>query len=256
MEARLGTRVFDRLPREIRTTAAGKIFEKEAALALEHCRRAASLVQAFEREKKQLLKVGLSALSNLPAMQTLLTKAQKGVPELVVERSQAYTAELMLQLLRGQLDLTIVDLPIQERGISVHPVHTESLIVALPHDHPLTVRPMVRLFELKKQQLTLLSDKADPATTDIEAMLRQSGIAPSHMASSVIELLDHVAVHRIVGLLRASTGRLRRDGVVSKPFAHSILIETAVAWRTDDRNPAMMSFRDSLIAFGQRKAAG
>jgi DNA-binding transcriptional LysR family regulator len=256
LELSLGTRVFERLPREIRITPAGLVFEQEAAQALEHWRRAVSLVRALEREESRQLKFGLSALSDLPRMLALMQKAQKAAPELSMECRHANTSDLLLALLRGKLDIAIVDLPLKERGISVHPIHSESLITALPQGHPLSARPMVRLFELRKDPVVLLCSRTDPAAVPIDAMLQQARIGPSDAVSSMIELLDHVALHRSVGLMRSSAARLRRDGVVSKPLANSIQLETAVAWRTDDRNPSMLSFRDALIAFGQLKSTG
>lgn len=66
--------------REIRTTPAGKVFEREALEAIEHSRRAISLVQSLERAKRQQLKLGVSVLCDLPRMQSLLQKAQKATP--------------------------------------------------------------------------------------------------------------------------------------------------------------------------------
>lgn len=255
LENSLGTRVFERLPREIRITPAGKVFELEASQAMEHSQRALSLVQSLERAKRLQLKIGLSVLCDLPRMQSLLQSAQRTMPESSIECSPAHTTELSLALLRGKLDLSIVDLPVAERGISVLPIHSEPLLVVLPQHHPLHVRPMVRLFELKKERIVLLSGDVDPGVALIAAALRQAGVLSWHAVSGLIEQLDHVAVERSVGLMRASAARLRREGAISKPLGNSIRLETAIAWRTDDRNPVMLSFRDALIAFGQRKSA-
>jgi DNA-binding transcriptional LysR family regulator len=254
LENSLGTRVFERLPREIRITPAGKVFEREASQAMEHSHRALSLVQSLERAKGQQLKIGLSVLCDLPRMQSLLQKTQKATPESSIECSQANTADLSMALLRGKLDLAIVDLPVTERGISTLPIHSESLIVSLPERHLLHVRPMVRLFELKKERIVLLSGDVDPGMAVIEFALQQAGVSSWHPVSSVVELLDHVAVERSVGLMRASASRLRREGVISKPLGNSIRLETAIAWRTEDQNPRMVSVRDAMIAFSQRQA--
>jgi DNA-binding transcriptional LysR family regulator len=252
LENSLGTRVFERLPREIRITPAGKVFEREASQVMEHSQRAVSLVQSLERAKRQQLTIGLSVLCDLPRMQSLLQKTQKATPESSVACSQANTADLSLALLRGKLDLAIVDLPFTEKGISTLPIHSEALIVSLPERHLLHARPMVRLFELKKEHIVLLSSDVDPGMALIEAALQQAGVSSWHTVSTVVEQLDHVAVERSIGLMRASAGRLRRDGAISKPFANSIQLETAIAWRTEDRNRQMVSFRDALMAFSQR----
>ena|ERR1700691_1667637 len=115
---------------------------------------------------------------------------------------------------------------------------------------------MVRLFELKKEQLTISARQIDPGSVAAEAMLWKTGIDVSSLvpAANLIELLDHVALHRSTDLMRSSAGRLRRDGVLYKPLADSIHLETAIAWRTENRSSQLLSFRDALIAFGQRAA--
>ena len=72
--------------------------------------------------------------------------------------------------------------------------------------------------------------------------------------SNLVELLDHVALHRGIGLMRTSASRLRRDDVVCKPLAGSIQLETAIAWRKENHSLRMVSFRDALIAFGRRSS--
>jgi hypothetical protein len=113
---------------------------------------------------------------------------------------------------------------------------------------------MIRLFELKKEQITILSRQIDPASVNAEAMLLKAGIEASSIvsAANVIELLDNVPVRRCIGLMRSSAGRLRRDDVLYKPLADSVQLETALAWRAENRSSQLLSFRDALIAFGQR----
>jgi hypothetical protein len=114
---------------------------------------------------------------------------------------------------------------------------------------------MVRLLGLKKEQLTLSSRQIDPGSGAVKAVLRKAGIEVSPVPPvNLIELLDHVAPHRSVGLMRSSAGRLRRDDVLYKAPADSIQLETAIAWRTENRSSPLLSLRDSLIAFGQRAA--
>ena len=159
-----------------------------------------------------------------------------------------------MALHRGSLDIAVVDLPIKNRGIGLRPVYSEPLIAVLPRSHALAQRPMVRVFELKKEQLTIVSPQVDPGSIGVEAMLRQKGIEMSSLslAANLIELLDHVVFHRSIGLMRSSAARIRRDDVVYKPLADSIQLETAIAWRKENRSSRLLSFRDALITFGQR----
>jgi DNA-binding transcriptional LysR family regulator len=189
-------------------------------------------------------------------MRRLIETARRSAGQVAVECITANTVELLLALHRGRLDLAVVDLPIKSRGIGLHPVSSEPLIAVLPHNHPLAQRPMIRLFELKKEQLTITSRQIDPGSVSVEAMLRKAGIEASSLVptANLIELLDHVPVHRSVGLMRSSAGRLRRDDVLYKPLADSIQLETAIAWRAENRSSQLLSFRDALITFGQRSS--
>ena len=254
MEIGLEAQLFERLPRDIRLTLAGKVFRKEASKALEHTHRAVSLVRSLKREKDQKLRIGLSTLCDLPRLRALVETARKSAEQVAVEHVTAYTSELLLALHRGKLDLVVVDLPIRSRGVTLFSIQSDSLIAALPQNHPLAQRPMIRLFELKKEQLTILSRQIDPGSTNVEAMLLKAGIGPSSIgpAANLIELLDHVPVHRSIGPMRSSSGRLRRDDVLYRPLADSVQLETAIAWRTENRSSQLLSFRDALIAFGQR----
>jgi len=102
----------------------------------------------------------------------------------------------------------------------------------------------------------MISRHIDPGSASVEAMLRNAGMEPSSFvpATNLIELLDHIPVHRSMGLMRSSAGRFRRDDVLYKPLADSVQLETAIAWRTENRSSQLLSFRDALIAFGQRPA--
>jgi DNA-binding transcriptional LysR family regulator len=257
IESCLGAKLFERLPRDVRLTDAGAIFQREAARALEHSHRAASLVLALQREKKQALRIGVSRLCDLPRLQGLIATAQKLAKLCAPELISGYSQELRLRLLRGGLDLAVVDLPIRGSEVTVLPISTEPLIAWLPEEHALAARPMVRFFDLKREQFVLLSESLDPGSFVIRNAVQQAGIAAAsiHSVPSLIELLDQVALSRCIGLTRSSTGRLRREGVISKPFHSSVQLETAIAWRADNRNSAMLSFRDALIAFSRASTA-
>jgi DNA-binding transcriptional LysR family regulator len=51
VEINLDAQLFERLPQEARLTGAGRVFKREANKALEHSRRAVSLVQALKRTR-------------------------------------------------------------------------------------------------------------------------------------------------------------------------------------------------------------
>ena len=121
----------------------------------------------------------VALVCNLPHMRRLVETARKSAVQVAVECTTAYTSELLLALHRGKLDIAVVDLPIKSRGIGLHSIYSEALIAVLPQTHPLAQRPMVRLFELKKEQFTIIRRQIDPGSLSVEAMLRKAGIEVS-----------------------------------------------------------------------------
>jgi DNA-binding transcriptional LysR family regulator len=77
-------------------------------------------------------------------------------------------------MLGVDLDLAVVDLPIRGSGISALSVYTEPLIAWLPEGHPLAVRPMVRSFDLKREQFVLLSGSVDPGSAVIRTIRKNT----------------------------------------------------------------------------------
>lgn len=254
MENCLGAKLFERLPREIKLTVAGEMFAREAVAALEHSHRAVSFVRALKQDHR--LKIGLSALCDLPRIQRLVQAAQGSMEHLSLECMSASSPDLLAALIRGKLDLAVVDLPMQESSICTVRLWSEPLAAVVPQKHPSPLRSAVLLSNLSKHPFVLVSQDIDPASASVVKLLQDAGVESSsiHCVSSLIDLLDFVVARPSVGLIRSSATRLHRDGVVSRPISDSIQLETAIAWRKENRSPLLLSFRDALIAFHQQSS--
>jgi DNA-binding transcriptional LysR family regulator len=211
-------------------------------------------VQTFAKQEECPVSLGLSALADQPRLFTLIesAKGKQSSPRLSIET--AATPELLLALLRGDLDLAIVDLPARVRRIRLSPLMAEPLVAALPERLASTKRPATELSELLKLPLVLLTEQVDPARTILANHISSAGVRGFriHDAASVPELLDQVAVRSYIGLIRQSAMRFQRQGVVYKPLAEPIQVGCALAWRDEDRRPAMLALRDSILFHAQR----
>jgi DNA-binding transcriptional LysR family regulator len=254
VESVVGARLFERRTRSVSITKAGHLFVREARRTLEQGQRTVSLVQTFAKQEECPVSLGLSALADQPRLFTLIesAKGKQSSPRLSIET--AATPELLLALLRGDLDLAIVDLPARVRRIRLSPLMAEPLVAALPERLASTKRPATELSELLKLPLVLLTEQVDPARTILANHISSAGVRGFriHDAASVPELLDQVAVRSYIGLIRQSAMRFQRQGVVYKPLAEPIQVGCALAWRDEDRRPAMLALRDSILFHAQR----
>lgn len=254
VESVLGAKLFERRTRSVIVTRAGHLFVREARRTLEQGQRTVSVVQAFAKQEERPISIGLSALADQPRLFTLIESATRKQSSLSPSIQTVTTPELLLGLLRGDLDLAIVDLPARVRGIRFSPLLAETLVAALPERLAFTKRPATELSELLTLPLVLLTEQVDPARTILENHISSAGVRGFriHDASSVPELLDLVAVRNFIGLIRQSAMRFQRQGVVYKLLAEPIQVGCALAWRVENRRPAMLTLRDSILFHAQR----
>lgn len=211
-EALLGTKLFQRQPRSAVLTPSGKLFVREARRTLEHGRRTVSLVQALAKGQERPLVVGVSLLADLPKFNTLIKEAKRAIADAQVAVSAMYTPELTLGLLRGEVDLAVVDLPLRERGIRFHSLTSEPLVIALPEQLDTPKQTVIRIAELNAAPLALLSQSVDPGRAVVDDAMAAAGARAFkvHDAGSIPELLDEVALNNRIGLLRQSATRFQR----------------------------------------------
>ena len=205
IESALGTRLFERHTRNVAVTQAGHLFVREARQALEQGRRTVSLVRALVSREQRPVALGLSSLPDQPCVQSLIQSVSraKSSPSFVAE--MANTPELILGLLRGDLDLAVVDLPAKARGLRQVPLFSESFVAALPEPLVPPRRETIRVADLVRLPMVLLSPTVDPARSAIDQNLLSFGTRAFrvHDAGSVTELLDQVAIYARAGLLEA-----------------------------------------------------
>lgn len=255
IESALGTRLFERHTRSVKVTQAGHLFAREARQAIERAERTVSLVRALAIRDRNPVTLGLSSLSDQPRVQVLIHSAarSKSAPSFIIQT--ANTPELILGLLRGDIDLAVVDLPTRSKGLRLVPLSSEPLVAVMPSGLAPSRKQTIRLAVLLRLPLVLLSSAVDPARIFIDQHLSSFGTRGFrvHDALSVNELLDQVAIHRRAGLLRQSATRFQRLGVLYKSLVEPITVGCSLVWRTDNRSPTMIALRDLLLTFSRQQ---
>jgi DNA-binding transcriptional LysR family regulator len=122
----------------------------------------------------------------------------------------------------------------------------ESLVAALPDNHPLAAKPEVALEDLANDHFVLFPRRTRPGSYDkITGMCREAGYVPNIVQElkSKQGLLGLVSAGVGVSLLNASVSRLRSPGLVYKDIAQlDAQMRTALAWRTEHETPLRKEF--------------
>jgi LysR family transcriptional regulator, benzoate and cis,cis-muconate-responsive activator of ben and cat genes len=253
MERSLGIRLFDRTSRQVVMTKAGRAFQKEAKLAVEHSLRAALRARAVGRSQN-VLRIGISALADFPRFYQIIQKAKTYAKGAELEFKTAYTPDLVSLVLRATVDIAIVDLPSRVKRLRILSMGGEEFAAVMPEKHALIAQPAVSIEALAREPMVLLSTSIDPAQATLDQALRRFGTSGfrTMAAESLPELFDYVILTKRVSLIRSSTMRYHRTEIAYKPILNSPRANLGIAMRSDDRRISAVSMVDAVLAFSSQ----
>ncbi|WP_250622935.1 LysR substrate-binding domain-containing protein [Pinirhizobacter soli] len=152
LEAELEAQLFVRSTRQVRLTAAGKLFLDKAKVALAAIADARDAVAALQGLRRGTLSIGtmqsLPAFLDLPA---LIEEFHTRHPEIEVRLSQGASSGLLTQVRNGRLDIAFVPVTEPAEDVATTMIACEALVVVCAPEHLLAGRVNVPLTELRTQ---------------------------------------------------------------------------------------------------------
>jgi DNA-binding transcriptional LysR family regulator len=169
-----GAPLFDRLPRGVRLTEAGRALLPYAESVAEALRGAGRDLAALREGTGGRLRFGAFATADAALVPHALAAFRARRPGVRVTREEGFTPALLERLTAGHLDLAVVSTtgraPLE--AYTLHHLLDESLYVAVPAAHPLAGRlGPVRLGQLADTDW--ISGSPRPEGTLLDAALRE-----------------------------------------------------------------------------------
>ncbi|MFI6009225.1 LysR family transcriptional regulator [Streptomyces sp. NPDC051243] len=214
-----GAPLFDRLPRGVRLTEAGRVLAPYAEAVAESLHAAAGELTALREVTGGRLRFGAFATADAALVPQALAAFRARHPHVHVTREEGFTPALLDRLTAGHLDLAVVSTtgraPLE--AYELHHLLDESLYVAVPAGHPLVDqgRP-VRLGQLADEDW--ISGGSRPEGTLLDAALRQ-GFRPrvAHVVGEWTAKQGYVAAGLGVTLVPALAAESVRPDVALLP---------------------------------------
>lgn len=177
LERELGVELFERAGRNVRLTRHGEAF-------LPYVERALRDVEDGRRHLADLSGVehGTIALGFLHTLGAELVPGlvrgfQARHPGVRFDFNQNASAQLVRQVLAGELDLSLTSGPVTDPGLTWTPLGDEEVILIVPRGHRLAKRRAVRLHATAGE--AFVSYKPGTAIRELsDALCRQAGFAP------------------------------------------------------------------------------
>ncbi len=132
LEKELGVILFDRSTTPIALTAAGESFirsAKEIVFKEDELKRS---MQDFKSGEKGQLVIGISPFKASYFLVDVIEKLHKKYPNLLVVLKESNSIQLQKDAIEGQVDITVMNLPVDEALLDVVPLPPEPVVLAVP----------------------------------------------------------------------------------------------------------------------------
>src|SRR6476659_2204987 len=159
LKAELNQQLFDRLPRSVVLTEAGRCLLPYARVILTAIADAGHAVTALEAEVAGRLAVGAIPSIALYILPRLIGRFQQAYPKVTFELFEDTTEKLAQRLEEGAIDLAIVSGSDESPNLARHSLGREALLLLVPEKHPFARRKSTRWSDLADEKFLLLHDE-------------------------------------------------------------------------------------------------
>lgn len=260
LEDQLGTPLFQRTPRGIQLTAAGRTLLEDAPGLLMQVKRTEERVQETARGATGRLEVGLFTSSVLDLIPHILSRFRASRPNVKIGLHTMSKLQQIEAIRDKRINIGFNRFVPDVEGIAVEDVARENVVVGLPSDHPLAdSRRAITLKDLEDQSMILYPN------LPIAGMAQEIAVAFTREKSRLRVVQEVEDLLTAVGLVSAGFGlcitaesatKLQLPNVVYRPLDSRWLrtISLSCLYRSDDRSPVLQSFLDVVREVKKERA--
>lgn len=155
LESMVGTRLLDRLGRQVVPTRAGQLLYKHAVLLLEMRKTASLEMQDFLGMKRGEVHIGGSTIPGEYILPKVIGRFREKYPLVSISLTIANTREIEGRVLDGNLELGVVGSKSSNRSLIQHELWKDELVLAVPAKHRLAEKDEILLKDIYKEPFIL-----------------------------------------------------------------------------------------------------
>ena len=249
LEDQVGFKLFKRLPRGVKLSAAGKLFLEDSRRILREVNEAAARASRVARGQSGTLRIGFTENSSwhgvVPDSFRRFLELQ---PHADLQLQPAPSLEQLEAIRAGRLDAGFVNLmPKADPELDQLAVAIQHVELAVPKKHPLTKLKRLRLRDLTDAPFVWFPRRATPAFYD--RMMHEcyrGGLKSPHIVQEGINeatILSLVSAGMGVGWVLGSARWRSPDTVAILPVVDlKMPLSLDLAWRRDNTSPLLANF--------------
>ena len=250
LEEELGAALFDRSSRGATLTAAGEAFFPQARTVLAQADAAVDSVRQVAHGVAGSLSLGFIDSAALAILPPLLRRFSERYPNVKLRLRELGTRQQLEAVAAGEIDVGIIRGPVWTEGLGGKQIATETLLIALPANHPHAKDDTVQLSDLRDEGF--ISYPAERGAALYEEMLHlchAAGFEPRVVqeANEIYTICGMVSAGLGVAIVPSSARAIALRGVVYRPTdAPGAELERWAVWREEAPLAVVHAFIGSL----------
>jgi DNA-binding transcriptional LysR family regulator len=249
LEREIGFLLFDRLPRGVRLSAAGKVFLEDCRRILQEVNEAAVRAERAARGLIGTLRVGFTESASWHGVvPDCLREFRRRHPEGELQLSPLISLDQVEAVRSGQLDAGFVyHAPRTDPDMDQFHVGSHQVVLATPKRHPLSRLKRLRLRNLAESDFVWFPRRQHPANYDrlLQACSRGGLTNPRIVQEAVDQatMLSLVSCGLGVAFVTDATRwRCPKDVVLRRVIDLRLTITVSLIWRKDNGSPLLARF--------------
>src|SRR5258706_5933178 len=244
LEEEIGFKLFDRLARGVKISAAGRLFMEDARRILQQVNEATARAKRVALGQSGTLRVGFTENASwhgvVPDSFRLFRQRQ---PDAELQLNPLTSMQQIEAVRSSQLDAGFVfNMPQADRELDQLPVAMQSVALAAPKGHPLTKLKQVRLSDMVDASFVLFPRRESPAFYDqLMHQCFRGGLKTPHVVQEALNeatILSLVSHEMGVGFVNGTARWRCPEGVVILPVIDLHMpLPLALVWRKDNTSP-------------------
>jgi LysR family transcriptional regulator, low CO2-responsive transcriptional regulator len=259
LEEEVGAKLLDRSGGKVAVTAAGKVFQKYAEETLEQRRVVLIALAEMHRVPRGEIVVSANEGTCLHILPEVFADFKRQYPSVAVSVKRLEHNKILEAIIDNSCDFGVVSMPVNDKRLTVVPIHRDELVVIAPPNHPLAAKASVTVAEVVEYPLLL--PKIGRTRDALEQLFHERRLKPTiSMELDSSELLKRfVAVAVGVGFIPRSNvvEDLQAKALVAMTLADaSIQRDLALVFRKDKAlSRAALAFIEIAVKLKAAQAA-
>jgi DNA-binding transcriptional LysR family regulator len=249
LEREMGFLLFDRLPRGVRLSAAGKLFLSDARRILQDVAEAKRRAERIALGQAGTLRIGIAtAVSWHGLVVNAFREFRRRHPDVELVLHHLVSVHQVEAVISGRLDAGFVAaITPWNKELEHRQFALDKMVLAVPKGHPLTKRESIRLRDLRNMPFIWFHRWVNPAFYDqmMEACARRGLNAPRIVqeATDRDTVLGLVQCRIGIAWVTESTRWHCPRGIVLLPVADmNVRLPFNLIWKKDDSSPLLQAF--------------